>query len=929
LSSEFPVNSVFSHYRIVSKLGEGGMGEIYLGEDTELNRKVALKILPADVAANRDRMERFIREARSAAALNHPNIAHIYEIGTSDGVRFIAMEYIDGVTLREKLQREPNELNKLLRYLQHVAEGLAKAHAAGIVHRDLKPDNIMITSDGHSKILDFGLAKLSEEAELATGSEDATRKVLTNPGLLMGTIGYMSPEQARGKGDIDHRSDIFSFGCILFEAVTGQKAFQGDDIVEKLNKIIREPVPSIRDFNPSLPVDLQRIVRRCLTKDPEERYQTIKDVAIELKEVRRQLDETGIEITTTTAPISKSNITPAKAGSTQSLPGETVSLSSPRTSSPEYLVTGIKRYRVVVGLLVLLIGAVAGTGGFFLLKSKRSPNSLHTFRTSRITPITRGESTIHVAVSPDGKYLAHVESSIGQQTLWIRQLDASNEVQVVPPMNGGYYGVTFSPDSTSLYYVFDPYGTRVLYRTPVLGGTPTQLLTNIDSPVTFSPDGKQIAFVRGDLNIKGQSSLVIANADGTDEHPLVAKNLPESCSPIYFSGPSWSPDGKFIASALQNYQGGDHVDLMVFRVSDGAAQKLNREPWPHIGRVQWLPDQNGLLMVAGDEYRRQVQVHYISYPDGKTFNTTSDLNSYRGLSLTADGAKLLTVQLSSRFLGWTMPTADYRQAVQIPSARLDGISTISWRSDGKILFSSPEGDRSDIWMMNPDGTGRAQITSNAKNNLDVAVSPDNKYMVFSSNRSENFNIWRTDLNGANAVRLTSGLSDELPTMSPDGRWVVYTSNNPAKPGVYKVSIDGGESTLISSKGFNAASVSSDGRYVACLYLGESNQNAPAKLAILSINGGDPIKLFDIQNSISTTVLASVHWSTDSQSIWYVSTVNNVSNIWSQPIDGGKPKALTDFKDSLIAGFAISKDSKRMFLSRGFFVRNAVLITENR
>src|SRR5712691_1412591 len=217
-----------SHYRIVSKIGAGGMGEVYLAEDTKLDRKVALKILPADLAANHDRMRRFTQEAKSAAALSHPNIATIHEIGESDGVNFIAMEFIDGATLREKIHQEQTDLRKLLRYLQHIAEGLAKAHAAGIVHRDLKPDNIMITRDGHAKILDFGLAKLIEQRPMSDGdsSEVATAVMpqQSSPGAIMGTVGYMSPEQAQGKTkQIDQRSDIFSFGCILFEAATGKK----------------------------------------------------------------------------------------------------------------------------------------------------------------------------------------------------------------------------------------------------------------------------------------------------------------------------------------------------------------------------------------------------------------------------------------------------------------------------------------------------------------------------------------------------------------------------------------------------------------------------------------------------------------------------------------------------------------------------------
>src|SRR2546430_12288805 len=282
-------------YEIRSKIGAGGMGEVYLAEDTKLDRKVALKILPAEVASHRDRMERFIREAKSAAALSHPNIAQIFEIGEDEGTHYIAMEFIDGATLREKIHREQADLGKLLRYLQHAAEGLAKAHAAGIVHRDLKPDNIMVTRDGHAKLLDFGLAKLTEpQGDSLKSTDELASDIATalhsTPGLIRGTAGYMAPEQAQGKTrEVDHRSDIFSFGCILYEAVTGKRAFTGKDMLDSLHKIVYGPTPLIREANPNAPDELQRIVRRCLAKDPDERYQTIKDVAIELKEIRRAL----------------------------------------------------------------------------------------------------------------------------------------------------------------------------------------------------------------------------------------------------------------------------------------------------------------------------------------------------------------------------------------------------------------------------------------------------------------------------------------------------------------------------------------------------------------------------------------------------------------------------------------------------------------
>src|SRR2546430_5237651 len=366
-------------YEIRSKIGEGGMGEVYLAEDTRLHRNVALKILPADLASNHDRMRRFEQEATAAAALNHPNIAHIYEIGEVDALNFIAMEFVDGVTLRQCIHDGQTDLTKLLRYLQHAAEGLAKAHAAGIVHRDLKPDNIMVTRDGHAKILDFGLAKLIEPQQSSATSGEASEQAtailqqLSTPGVVLGTVGYMSPEQAQGKTkEIDHRSDIFSFGCILFEAATGRKAFEGKDAIDSLHKLVHAPTPQIKEFNPGAPDELQRIVRRCLAKQPDERYQTIKDVAIELKELRRELESAAVDPTTSpavlgeiTSPLSTdANLRQSLNAASRAAPA---SLS---TRASEDVGAGIEQPKLatVISVVVLAVG-IGGLAAYLHARS--------------------------------------------------------------------------------------------------------------------------------------------------------------------------------------------------------------------------------------------------------------------------------------------------------------------------------------------------------------------------------------------------------------------------------------------------------------------------------------------------------------------------------------------------------------------------------
>ena len=374
LRMTLPTGTQLGRYEIRAKIGEGGMGEVYLAQDKKLGRKVALKILPAEVASNQERMGRFVQEAKAAAQLNHPNIAHVYEIDEADGRHFIAMEFIDGETMRECILGKQTDLRKLLRYLQHVAEGLAKSHAAGIVHRDLKPDNIMITRDGHAKILDFGLAKLIEpQGQKSEGEGELASEVDTvlqsTPGVIRGTAGYMSPEQARGKTrEIDHRSDIFSFGCILYEATTGRRAFEGKDALDSQHKIVYAPTPLIKEANPTAPDELQRIVRRCLAKDPEERYQTIKEVVIELKDVRRELEGAGFD--TTVPPFSGTMTTSALDTATDARQSFSATGSTPptslstRASSAEYIVTGIKQHKLasivaVVALVVAIVGIAA------------------------------------------------------------------------------------------------------------------------------------------------------------------------------------------------------------------------------------------------------------------------------------------------------------------------------------------------------------------------------------------------------------------------------------------------------------------------------------------------------------------------------------------------------------------------------------------
>jgi len=930
-------------YEIRSQLGAGGMGEVYLAQDVELDRRVALKILPQELAANRDRMRRFIQEAKVAAALNHPNVAHIYEIGEAAGLNFIAMEYVEGKSLREKIHYEHTPLKKLLKYLQQVAEGLAKAHAAGIVHRDLKPDNVMVAGDGYAKILDFGLAKLIEIPTAGPGGEttsDAATVALEQhsiPGRLMGTVGYMSPEQAQGKtGEIDHRSDVFSFGCMLFEAVTRHRPFQGESNVQSLYKIVYEATPQIKDFEPGAPPELQRIIRRCLAKDRDDRYQNIQDVAIELKELRREMDgDTQLDITETPSTLD-SGIGGTRTFGDRTIGEPTVTrpagteahLAARTTSSTEIILGEIKKHKR--GVFLALTGLLIFAGAAVLLWMKFGGSEpAQPFRTIKITRLTTGgkvgNASIkgYTSISPDGRYVVFRTTESGKDSLWMRQVSTGSLVKIVPDLAGKIGGTTLSRDGDFIYYSLfddsDPLGT--LYQVPVLGGTPRRVMAGVTSPVTFSPDGKQFAFVRPS---SGESYLMTANVDGTGERKIATRKLPH-----YFSqggGPSWSPDGKEIVCGTGTFSGNLSGTIVAVPATGGAEKPITSQNWVSVSRVLWLGNGSGLIVAAVPELLSAgTQLWYVAYPRGEVQRITNDLNAYgtTSLGLTADSKTLVTVQADKSAQVWLVPIGERKEPRQITSGKYDG-DTLAWTADGRILYTAPAGEQSDIWTINGDGTANKQLTTDAYIEGLGCVSPDGRFVVFSSNRSGNFNLWRMDAASGEQKQLTQGIEvDSQPTCSPDGQWVIFRSLRQGKSTFWKVPLLGGPPQQLIDKSSSWAAMSPDGKLVAVRYL--DDQTNTNKIAIMPFSGGAPLK----------TLVASVNfrdaglgWTADNKAIVYADARDNADNLWTLPVEGGPAKQLTNFDSGLIFSFQLSPDGKQVVLSRGTQTDDVILIRDS-
>ena len=893
---------LIAHYQILRKVGGGGMGVVYEAEDTKLGRRVALKFLPTE---NKDAtsFERFVREARAASALNHPGICTIHAIEENAGRTFISMELLEGQSLDKVLAQSPLAIPRVLEIGIQLADALDAAHKKGIVHRDIKPGNIFVTDRGTVKILDFGLAKLLEGAEETVGGDTVVNThLLTSPGTAVGTVAYMSPEQARGE-ELDGRSDLFSLGAVLYQMLTGKHPFPGSTSAVVFDNILNTAPVAPVSLNPAVPPELERILNKALEKDREVRYQVAAELRADLKRLQRESDS-GRTVAVSSARVAAA---PGDSASRQADP-------APK-SSGSVIVEAARKNKFGAGLTAALVALVIAAAAFgvysFLQRGRHLP-----FEHFSIENLTNNGHVSLAALSPDGKYLLHVRDENGLQSLWLRHIPTMSNTQVVPPAATRYAGLTFSPDGSYIYCVRRDEAEHTmasLYRAPVLGGTPHLLIKDVDSPITFSPDGQRFAFMR-ERHDSPFWDLLVAHSDGSPDRTLLS-NAPLASNSFE---PAWSPDGKTIVIPVAQPTADAISGLQAIDVATGKQQtEAFSAERLYFGGV-WMPDASGLVMSTVSQMTSlHGQLTLVGFAKNEFRQLTTDTNDYFHPSISADGRSIVVSQIQSQF-GLEVAPASSPDAVQpVPLASHRDFWRWDWAPDGRLVVPQTP----DIRLVNPTG-GETVLFSDAQHVSDQVTTCGGKYFVFrSAGRSGkvSMNLWRMDTSGTGLKQLTFGSNESEPECSHDGQWVFYTDRGDNQA-IKRVSLEGGQPETLMTDAPWGWSVSPDGKRI----VGREVRELDHRLVLTIYSLEDKKTNY---HDLDQRASAPLAFAPDSKAVVYLVREKGVDNLWEQPLDSSAPRQLTHFTSEQIARFRFSPDGTKLAIERGHVESDAVLLRD--
>ena len=801
------IGKTLGHYQITEKLGEGGMGVVYRARDTHLDRFVAIKVLAAEKVADADRKRRFVQEAKAASALNHPNIIHVYDIDQADGTDFIAMEYVEGKTLAQLIPRRGMQLGEALKYAVQIADALARAHGAGIVHRDLKPSNIMVDEHGLVKVLDFGLAKLAETAP--SGGDETTRTVeaTTEKGTIVGTTAYMSPEQAAGR-KVDARSDIFSFGSVLYEMVTGRRAFEADSKFSTLAAVIeREPAP----LGGEVPYELERMINRCLKKDPERRFQHMHDLKVELQEFKEDSDSGRLQ--------------PAPVASKQAKP-----------------------LRLVIGAIAVVALIAVAVAGWYWLRRQQPTEPEAPLKAVPLTTYPGYETA--PSFSPDGNFVAFewcgeapgancdiyvkqigVEPPLqltsnpavdfspawspdGLFIAFLRQLSPDKSAVVVVPRTGGQERVlgesdvgqrdpnvggpylAWTQDSRGLVIPLAESGKagRGLFLLSVETLEKRRLTDGKDTLPAFSPDGRRLIFARSSAS--GRSDIYLLRLGANCEPQGSPQRIFETRDPYFYTA-AWTSDGSQIVFSSGFWTSGN-----LWRIEAFASAEARRLPVASedIGPLAVSRQRNRLAYVAP---KSKISIWSIDLSGparspGAPFQFIPSTRNDSFPAYSPDGKRVAFNSDRSGHIEIWACNSDGSNAVQLTSIGAADAVAPKWSPDGRsIAFSATIGDNEDIYVVSANGGSPRRLTTDPAGDMWPSWSRDGQWIYFRSNRGDKALIWKTPASGGEAIQITRNDGDK-PLESPDGKHLYYMKGDryPEQCSVWKMPVGGGEETMV-------------------------------------------------------------------------------------------------------------------------------------